>query len=261
MTDPPLLRHARRACVHFARRDPPSAAGSAHFCPRDPNCTEQLSRSIRRLSRASKPLGALPAFRIGGRPRGGDHGRLARRRQVRPSGIPRSGRTRLRCLDHRQIRLEQRPTRPGLRFHPAFCRVTGLEILLLGRIRANVDPGRHAARGQSDGARWRRGRAAGDVRRPCRRGRDLTVGDAMRAPYDRQQKRRDNNRAPPPRMMTAPAHRPNLCNTGGRDGALRILQVLSALTRRRLPDPLTLELPRCLFPLRRVPSPPVRRGP
>ena len=46
--------------------------------------------------------------------------------------------------------------------------------------------------------------------------------------------------------MTAPAHDVNLCNTGCRDGALRVLRVLSAVTRRRLPDPSTLELPMSL---------------
>ena len=48
--------------------------------------------------------------------------------------------------------------------------------------------------------------------------------------------------------MTAPAHGVNLCNTGGRDGAHRILRVLSALTPPPLAHPFSLELSQCLCP-------------
>ena len=43
--------------------------------------------------------------------------------------------------------------------------MTGLEILLFGRVRGDIDPGRHTGGGEPDGARRRRGRAAGDARR------------------------------------------------------------------------------------------------
>ena len=86
-------------------------------------------------------------------------------------------------------------------------------ILFFGRIRGDVDPGRHPGGGQPDGARGCRAGAAGDARRPRRRGDRVAVVGALRAPRHRQQTGRRNDRAPSQGPMTAPAHDVNLCNT------------------------------------------------
>jgi hypothetical protein len=104
--------------------------------------------------------GPSPAFVVGGSARGGDHRRLPRQGQVCPPGIPAARTTGWRRLNHRQIWLDERPTGLGLGVHPEFSGVTGLEILLLGRIGGDVDPGRHAGRGEAhDAQRQGTGRA------------------------------------------------------------------------------------------------------
>jgi hypothetical protein len=53
--------------------------------------------------------------------------------------------------------------------------VTGLEVLLLGRISGDVDPGGHTGRGEADGARWQ-----------CRRGWGPATAGTMRAAHEGQ---------------------------------------------------------------------------
>ena len=165
---------------------------------------------------------------------------------VRPPDVPGARGSRRRCLNHRQVRLDQRLTGPGLGAHPRLRGVTGLVVLLLGRLRGDVDPGRHPGRGEPDGARRRRTGAAGDGRATAPTTVAVSPVGAGEHPSTADKPARDDYRAPQQGPMTAPAHAVNLCNTGCRDGALRILRVLSALTRRRLPDPFALELSRCL---------------
>ena len=114
------------------------------------------------------PIRPSPAFVVGGGARGGDDRRLPRRGQICPPGVPAARGRRRRCLNHRQVGLEQRLSGLGLVGHPEFCRVTGLEVLVLGRISGNVDAGCDAGRGEADGAR--RG-CRRHSRRRCRRRR------------------------------------------------------------------------------------------
>ena len=139
------------------------------------------------------------AFVGGGGPRRHDHRRLPRRAQPCPRDVPGAGPDGLRCLNGRQVRLDQCLQIAGSALHPRLRSVTGLEVLFLGRLRGRVNAGRHPA-----GRDARAARMAGPARGGGRGLRTPTAGlrlDRPRSPSSRWQ---------PPGRLPRPTPRADL---------------------------------------------------